>query len=221
LRAPFSCRSAFQCTLGGRASHLVDAAPSHLSLLASATAALGRTVEAQAPLVAEMTAHLAPLRAGGGLSKQLSAFALACADVRDVRVIAVLMRPDVRVFAWQLRLRRLARRRRSAPPRRSAPRATRSASCAPQRRVSVPIMSFFCAHHITMDATHGCAHFRFFSLLWFCFRNENETQSELKDAREETRKLRDEFKAFKGASRKARSAKAARRATRCARARPF
>ena len=74
-RRPVECPFAYlgcaePCTLGTRAAHLEASAPLHLSLLATATAALGRTVDAQLPIIAETAAQL---RAGGGFNKQLGA----------------------------------------------------------------------------------------------------------------------------------------------------
>jgi hypothetical protein len=191
VECPFAylgCKDA--CTLGGRATHLETAAAAHLSLLSAATAALGRTVEAQAPLISEVAAHLAPLRAGGGLSKQLGACVHACVHA----CACVMVRLMHLCVCVQLRRLRLRRRLRSAPRRRSAAPATRSASCAPQRRVHSCAASA-CAHAHALLFTRR-ATFRVPYLSVFLF-----GQSELKDAREETRKLRDEFKSFKGALR--------------------
>ena len=68
--------------LGTRAAHLVASAPLHLSLLATATAALGRTVDAQLPVIADTAAQL---RAGGGFNKQLGACACIPALLCRVR----------------------------------------------------------------------------------------------------------------------------------------
>lgn len=46
------------------------AAPLHLSLLATATAALGRTFDAQLPIIADSAAQI---RSGGAFNKQLGA----------------------------------------------------------------------------------------------------------------------------------------------------
>ena len=69
--------------LGTRAAHLEASAPLHLSLLATATAALGRTVDAQLPVIADTAAQL---RSGGGFIKQLGARAGFAACVRQAVV---------------------------------------------------------------------------------------------------------------------------------------
>ena len=67
-------------TQGERDSHLEKNTALHLSLLATATAALGRAAQSQAPIVAE---HAALLRPGGKLLAAVAAAAAAAAAASE------------------------------------------------------------------------------------------------------------------------------------------